>query len=106
MKDRLVCSCLKVSLQDIRNAQIEQRAKTISDIKKLTKAGTICCTCLPDIEHILDTVCDCNGVSVSEIKSAITNGASSLDEIGKQTTAGTRCGSCKPLIKRLLNKDK
>lgn len=102
MKDRLVCSCVNRSLSDIREAQIEKGVKTLKEVQEATGAGTACRSCLPDIEIILKTVCDCNNVSVKTVSNAIKSGATTIDEIKKETLAGAFCGSCIPLIEQLL----
>ena len=43
-------------------------------------------------------VCQCNGVSVENILSAIDAGASSVEDIKASTKAGTGCGSCEYLL--------
>jgi nitrite reductase (NADH) large subunit len=50
----LVCKCNSVSYQDILKA-IENGAKTIEDIQKLTKASTSCGGCMVDVEMILSS---------------------------------------------------
>ncbi len=40
-----VCVCLRISLQEILEA-IENGAKTLEEIQKITKAGTVCKLCV------------------------------------------------------------
>ena len=53
MEDRVICSCLDVTYNTIKEA-IENGAKTLDDIKDETEAGTICGMCEDDIQEILD----------------------------------------------------
>ena len=53
MEDRVVCSCLDVTYNTIKEA-IENGAKTLDDIKDETEAGTICGMCEDEIQEILD----------------------------------------------------
>ena len=48
MEDRVVCSCLDVTYNTIKEA-IENGAKTLDDIKDETEAGTICGMCEDEI---------------------------------------------------------
>ena len=51
MEEIEVCVCLRISLQEILEA-LENGAKTIEDIQKLTKAGTVCKLCVSSKEDI------------------------------------------------------
>jgi nitrite reductase (NADH) large subunit len=50
----IVCRCNFVTYGTILKA-IENGAKTVQDIEKMTKAGTSCGACIPDIKMILST---------------------------------------------------
>lgn len=41
-----VCNCKKVTIQDITNAIINQKASTLREIQELTTAGTECRHCI------------------------------------------------------------
>ena len=41
-----VCNCKKVTIQDITNAIINQKASTLREIQDLTTAGTECRHCV------------------------------------------------------------
>jgi nitrite reductase (NADH) large subunit len=47
-------------------------------------------------------VCDCNGVSASKIRKAISQGSDTLYKVMQNTRAGTGCGNCKNKLKALL----
>lgn len=55
MSDRIICDCMGISLEDIKNA-VANGAKTLDDIKEATEAGTICCGCDNEIEEALNEV--------------------------------------------------
>ncbi len=47
-------------------------------------------------------VCLCQGVTDSDIVSAVESGAQSLDEIQSQLGAATGCGGCREFTEQLL----
>lgn len=53
MEDRIICECMNVSYEDIKNA-VKEGAKTLDDIKEATEAGTICGICEDEIQEVLD----------------------------------------------------
>ena len=53
MEDRIICECMNVSYEDIKNA-VKEGAKTLDDIKEATEAGNICGICEDDIQEVLD----------------------------------------------------
>ena len=53
MEDRIICECMNVSYEDIKNA-VKEGAKTLDDIKEATEAGTICGACEDEIQEVLD----------------------------------------------------
>ena len=53
MEDRVVCTCLDITYNTIKEA-IENGAKTLDDIKDETEAGTICGMCEDEIQETLD----------------------------------------------------
>ena len=53
MEDKIICECMNVSYEDIKNA-VKEGAKTLDDIKEATEAGTICGACEDDIQEVLD----------------------------------------------------
>ena len=50
--DEIVCTCMSVSVKDIRNA-IEQGAKDFAQIQKITGLGSVCGVCTDDAESIV-----------------------------------------------------
>ena len=53
MSKRLVCICNMVTEKEIINA-LAKGARSTSDIQKLTRAGTSCGRCLPEIDYLVE----------------------------------------------------
>lgn len=53
-----------------------------------------------DLEKI---VCNCVGVTASQIKKAVDEGASTLAEVQEVTGAGTVCGACLEEVEELIS---
>ena len=47
-------------------------------------------------------ICNCNGVTDSEIRGAVELGCASLSDLSRDLAVGTRCGKCVPEACRLL----
>ena len=47
-------------------------------------------------------VCNCNGVSKSDICGAVSGGCSSVGEVMDRTRAGKGCGSCRSLVEQIV----
>ena len=50
--DTVVCACLGITKEDIKNA-VDNGAKTLADIMDTTEAGTICGCCEVELETTL-----------------------------------------------------
>ncbi len=50
----IICQCMNVTDVDIRNAVHEHGIRNIDDMMEFTKAGTVCGTCVPRIEDIIE----------------------------------------------------
>jgi nitrite reductase (NADH) large subunit len=48
-------------------------------------------------------ICNCNGVSMGDIRCHFADGCTTVDALKKKTRAGTGCGSCKALIQDLVS---
>ena len=55
MKDReeIICNCMGISRGEIEDAIINDNCDTLEKIQDKTEAGTVCGTCVEDIEDIL-----------------------------------------------------
>lgn len=102
---KVVCHCHNVTLLEIKKA-MKEGATTVEDIQRLTKAGTACGACIPDIKKILDLICGCKEVYKDDILEAIKNGATTLEEVSTITKAGSGCGNCKAKISSMLTNSK
>lgn len=99
--DRIICKCKNVSYIDIRRAMIAG-ARSLDEIKDMTKAGTGCGRCTDEIEEILASVCGCNNVSLETVVNAVKDGANTTDKIAELTGAGADCGRCKALVENII----
>ena len=50
----IICQCMNVTDVDIRNAVHQHGIRNIDDMMAFTKAGTVCGTCVPRIEDIIE----------------------------------------------------
>ena len=51
MKDEdIICTCMSVSVKDIRQA-IDEGARTVQEVQDKTGAGTVCGVCNADLEQ-------------------------------------------------------
>lgn len=101
MEDRIICNCQDVSFKDIREA-MKKGALTVDDVMDMTEAGTICGSCVDEIEEILETVCLCKKISMDTVVEAVKNGADTVEKVGQITKAGTGCGGCRPIIEHII----
>ena len=51
--DKIVCYCMSVTNRMIQNA-VESGAMTLEQVQKATGAGTVCGSCLENIQHLID----------------------------------------------------
>ncbi|MEU1627563.1 nitrite reductase large subunit NirB [Streptomyces sp. NPDC020096] len=115
--EAVVCSCHNVSKAAIRAAVGEQGCTSVPEVKKCTKAGTGCGSCLKLLTGIVEEELATSGVEVArglcehfthtraelyEIIRAkgITSFSRLLDEHG---TTGEGCDICKPAVASILS---
>ena len=55
-----------------------------------------------EIEKILQNACKCKNVSISEVVSAVKNGADTFEKVAETTGAGTAWGRCKEIILNII----
>ena len=48
-----ICHCMGIMKSDIENAILEKGLTTVDEVGDETEAGTVCGSCIPDIEDIL-----------------------------------------------------
>lgn len=51
--DKIVCYCLSVTNGMIKEA-VESGAVTLEQVQEATGAGTVCGSCLENIQHLID----------------------------------------------------
>lgn len=103
--NKIICQCHKVTYGDIRIA-MTKGARTIEDIKEITKAGTGCGGCIENIKEILSIACGCKMISMESVLNAVKNGANTVESVSEITGAGVGCGKCKMLIQNIIDTKK
>ena len=120
-----VCGCHDVSKATIVRA-VQDGAKTLADVKTVTKASTGCGGCTNMVTNILELelatkkvapakkifdpatvddsvkICFCHKVSKGEIAQAVKSGAKDLDGVKAATKAATGCGGCKVKVNKIV----
>ncbi len=57
MNDEMeICTCTGVTRGEIIKAIKEKGLQTVEEVQEATEAGTVCGSCIPDIEDILKEV--------------------------------------------------
>ncbi len=51
--DKIVCNCLDVTNGMIKDA-VENGANTLEEVQEITGAGTVCGTCIDDVQRLID----------------------------------------------------
>lgn len=51
--DKTVCYCMNVTNRQIKDA-VEQGARTLEDVQKVTKAATVCGACRENVIHLIN----------------------------------------------------
>jgi nitrite reductase (NADH) large subunit len=110
-----ICSCENVTKDDLVSAITEKNLKTISDLKKNTKACTGCGGCAPMVNDILKLTLESMGVKVKktlcehfeftrqELYDLIkVKQLKTYDEVLDANGRGDGCEICKPIVASLL----
>ncbi|MEU6521285.1 nitrite reductase large subunit NirB [Streptomyces sp. NPDC046924] len=118
--DAIVCSCNNVRKGTVREAVTEHRCTTVPEVKKCTKAGTTCGSCVKVIGLLVDAELAANGVEVDrglcgcfaqtreelyEIVRAlrVTSHRDLLDRHGRAgARGGDGCEVCKPTVGSII----
>ena len=85
----------------VRKAQAEG-VRTVEELKEKSDIVIDNDTEIQEIEKILQNVCKCKNVSISEVVSAVKNGADTFEKVAETTGAGTACGRCKEIILNII----
>ena len=51
--DKVVCYCQNVTNGMIKDA-VDHGANTLQEVQKITGAGTVCGSCLENVQHLID----------------------------------------------------
>ncbi|MGX1312031.1 nitrite reductase (NADH) large subunit [Streptomyces calvus] len=118
--DAIICSCNNVTKGTIRGAVTEHRCTTVPEVKKCTKAGTTCGSCVKVLGQLVTAELEASGVEVDkglcgcfaqtreelyEIVHAlrITSYRDLLDRYGRETArGGDGCEVCKPAVGSII----
>ncbi|MEE6270968.1 nitrite reductase large subunit NirB [Streptomyces diastatochromogenes] len=118
--DAVICSCHNVTKGTIRGAVTAHRCSTVPEVRKCTKAGTGCGSCVKVLGQLVNEELAANGVKVDtglcgcfartreelyEIVLAlrITSYQQLLDAYGREGARGTDgCETCKPAVGSIL----
>ena len=57
-EDVEICNCLGIMKSEIVKAIKDKGLKTVEEVQDETNAGTVCGSCIPDIEDILKEIND------------------------------------------------
>ncbi|GAA2139432.1 nitrite reductase large subunit NirB [Kitasatospora kazusensis] len=109
--DAVVCSCHNVSKAAIRSAVADQGCGSVAEVKKCTKAGTGCGSCVKLLGTIVTEELEAAGVSVdtglcehfahtrSELYEIVRfKGLTSFSELLARHGTGEGCDVCKPAV--------
>jgi nitrite reductase (NADH) large subunit len=118
--DAVVCSCNNVTKGTIRAAVGEHRCTTVPEVKKCTKAGTTCGSCVKVLGQLVDAELEASGVTVDKglcgcfgqtreelyeivLTLRLTSYQELLDRFGREEARGTDgCEICKPAVASII----
>ncbi len=114
--DVVVCSCANVTAGTIRGAVAEHGCTSVSDVKKCTKAGTVCGSCVPLLTKLVNTSLESAGLTVSramcehfamprsELYAMVkAEGLRTFTEVVLAHGTGRGCAVCKPVVASILS---
>jgi len=118
--DAVICSCLNVSKGAIRAAVTDHQCTTVPEVKKCTRAGTTCGSCVKVLGQLVTAELEAGGVEVDkglcgcfsftraelyEVVRAlrITSFGELIDNHGRDTARGSDgCEVCKPAVASII----
>ena len=56
MVDRYICTCKEITYSELETIIVKQNLSTLEEIQEKTEAGTVCGTCIEDIETLLNRI--------------------------------------------------
>lgn len=118
--EAIICSCHNVSKGTIRGAVTDHRCTTVPEVKKCTKAGTGCGSCVKVLGQLVTAELEANGVEVDKglcgcfgqtreelyeivLALRINTYQDLLDRYGRDgARGGDGCDVCKPAIASII----
>ena len=113
--DVVVCSCANVTAGTVRGAVTEHGCTSVAEVKKCTKAGTVCGSCVPLLTKLVNTQLEASGVEVSramcehfamsrqELFTLVqAEGLRTFTQIVAAHGTGRGCVICKPVVASIL----
>jgi nitrite reductase (NADH) large subunit len=118
--EAVICSCHRVSKGAVRAAVGEQSCHSVAEVKKCTKAGTGCGSCVSVLGRLVDAELEANGVEVDRglcpcfahsrtelyeivLTLRLTSYRELLDGHGREgARGGEGCEVCKPAVASIL----
>jgi nitrite reductase (NADH) large subunit len=118
--EAVICSCHNVTKGTIRAAVTEHSCTSVPEVKKCTKAGTGCGSCVKVLGQLVDAELEANGVAVDKglcgcfpqtraelyeivLALRITSYRDLLDRYGRDSARGGEgCEICKPAVASVL----
>ncbi|MGW5280054.1 nitrite reductase large subunit NirB [Streptomyces collinus] len=118
--EAVICSCHNVSKGTVRGAVTEHACTTVAEVKKCTRAGTGCGSCVKVLGQLVDAELEASGVEVDkglcgcfgrtreelyEIVRALrlTSYPELLDRFGREDArGGDGCEVCKPAVGSII----
>jgi len=116
----VICSCHNVTKGTIRGAVTEHSCTTVPDVKKCTKAGTGCGSCVKVLGQLVTAELEASGVEVDKglcgcfsqtreelyeivLALRITSYQALLDRYGREgARGGDGCETCKPAVASII----
>lgn len=85
---------------------MQQGARTIPDIEKMTDIVIGDNDHAQKIQEVLDNACRCKKVPYETVVDAVKNGADTLAKVSEVTGAGTVCTRCTKLLEGIIDDNK
>ncbi|MFI2199900.1 nitrite reductase large subunit NirB [Streptomyces sp. NPDC020192] len=118
--EAIICSCNNVTKGTIRGAVTAHRCTTVPEVKKCTKAGTTCGSCVKVLGQLVDAELEASGIEVDKglcgcfaqtreelyeivLTLRITSYRELLDRHGRDGARdGEGCETCKPAVASII----
>ncbi|MEV7995477.1 nitrite reductase large subunit NirB [Streptomyces sp. NPDC086077] len=118
--DAVICSCHNVTKGSVRGAVTDHRCVTVPEVKKCTKAGTGCGSCVKVLGQLVTAELEASGVEVDKglcgcfgqtreelyeivLALRVTSYQDLLDRYGrKDAQGGDGCEVCKPAVASII----